>query len=245
MNNNLKYTIEIITNADKLIEAFSLRYNVYKKAFPSITANSKELYESDAFDCRSIHLGLYCENDTERKLAGYSRLVVPPFFSKRFFKMFVNCHPVYNYQLLNSATQNLPLVSVLPDANYYETINSYCNKLEFEKKVYFETSRFIISEQYRSLSISSFFVRGMMAIARSLQLEYSFFACYVSHSAFYKKVGLTPFSNLCPFDCKPYPDQQINLFGSDLTTKNCINSCYLRQLKQLESNGQISYYKAA
>lgn len=75
MNNPITYTMQIISAQEQLTEAFSLRYQIYKTAYPLLVAHHTDPYEWDAFDKRSIHVGLYCTSNNEKKLAGYCRLI--------------------------------------------------------------------------------------------------------------------------------------------------------------------------
>lgn len=241
MNNILKYRIEIITDADKLTEALSLRYKIYSNTFPLTTVNLNGPYESDEYDCRSIHLGLYCENAEEKKLVGYSRLIIPKFYTKHFIQLFINNHPLCNNEQYNYLHKSLPLFDMLPDLESVQKVKAYCKELESASKMYFEASRLIIDEQHRNLFIAAFFVNGMTATAKFFKLNYSFFACYISHATFYNKLGLTLFPGINQFNCKIYHHQKVNLFGTDLT----VNTCCLNQLRELEAKNQITFSRAA
>ncbi|MEO5570419.1 MAG: GNAT family N-acyltransferase, partial [Bacteroidia bacterium] len=84
METTLKYSVSIMTNPEQLTEALSLRYRTYKKVYPKITETLTQPYETDGFDTRSIHLGLYAERGGKKILAGYSRLIIPPVYENKY-----------------------------------------------------------------------------------------------------------------------------------------------------------------
>lgn len=243
MNSTLKYSVQLITNAEQLTKALNLRYRIYKKVYPKSTENLNQPYESDGFDIRSIHLGLYCENGNEKKLAGYCRLILPEFFQNDFSNLFVKHHPECMNVMQKSVTEKMAFIERLPHADC-ETINIFCNSLEAEKIIYAETSRFIIDEEHRSISLSSFFVSSMFAVCESLNIKYSFFTCTHHHVPFYSKYGLTLFPGITPFDNEVFGKQYV-IFGTDLNVANEKQTSIKTLKQQLESENQITFLKAA
>jgi hypothetical protein len=243
MSASLKYSVQIITDAEQLTEALNLRYRIYKKVYPKYNSNCDGPFESDSFDSRSIHLGLYCESGNEKKLAGYCRLIVPEYFADRFSGFLVKQHPEYLKVNQNSAGHRLCLIERLPDEDYGK-INSFCDSLEEKKIIYAETSRFIIEEEHRSISLSFFFVSSMMAICESLHIRYSFFTCTHHHVSFYKKFGLSLFPGIVPFDNEIFGMQYV-VFGTDLNVANAQQTTIKNLKLQLEQENRITYKRAA
>lgn len=242
MNTSLKYSVQLITDAALLTEALNLRYRIYKKVYPKSVEKLEQPYESDAFDSRSIHLGLYCENGIEKRLAGYCRLVLPLFCRDKFENLLVNEHAHYLNQSQNSK-EKLALIERLQYEDHIK-INSFCNSLEAENVIYAETSRFIIDEQHRSLSLSSFFVSSMFAVCESLNIKYSFFTCTHHHVPFYNKYGLTLFPGIAPFDNEVFGKQYV-VFGTDLNVANEIQTSIKILKLQLEEEKRITFRRAA
>lgn len=241
MNSSLTYSTQIITEADQLTEALSLRYKTYSKVYPKLTENSSRPYESDSFDSRSIHLGLYCENGIEKKLAGYCRLILPEYFESNFSNLLLKQHPEYLNEKRESAREKMALCERLPETDN-KKINSFCNTLETEKIIYAETSRFIIDEEHRSLSLSAFFVASMFAVCESLNIKYSFFTCTHHHVPFYSKYGLTLFPGIAPFDNEIFGTQYV-IFGTDLYVASEKQTSIKTLRMQLEVENQITFKK--
>jgi hypothetical protein len=244
MSASLKYSVQIMTDSHQLTEALSLRYRTYSKVFPKLTENLNRPYESDSFDARSIHLGLYSENGIEKKLAGYCRLIVPEFFEENFSNLLIKKHPKYLNKLQRSLAKKLAFIERLPGTDY-ERVNSFCNSLEEDKIIYAETSRFIIDENHRSISLSSFFVSSMFAVCESLKIKYSFFTCSCQgHAAFYSKYGLTPFPGIAPFQNEIFRTQLV-LFGTNLNVINEKKDSIETLKLQLEKENRITFKRVA
>jgi hypothetical protein len=243
MNTTLKYSVQVITYVEQLTEAFNLRYRIYKKVYPRLFRNDSPNFESDAFDARSIHLGLYCENRNEKKLAGYCRLILPEYFENDFADWLIKDYPEYIDGIQKSSKDKMAFIERLPKESY-ENINSFCTNLEMKRTVYAETSRFIIEEDHRSISLCYFFVSSMMAICQSLKIRYSFFTCTHHHISFYNKLGLTLFPDILPFDNEIFGKQYV-IFGTDLdiVNKNHISLKYFKL--QLEKEKKITIKKIA
>lgn len=243
MNTSLTYTVQIINEQEQLTEALSLRYRTYKKVYPKSTETCTRPYETDGFDSRSIHLGLYCENGSERKLAGYCRLVLPEYFESDFSNLLVKQHPEYLNGMQKAVTEKMALSERLSYEDS-EKINIFCNSLETEKIIYAETSRFIIDEEHRSMSLSAFFVSSMFAVCESLDIKYSFFTCTHHHVPFYSKYGLTLFPDIAPFDNEVFGTQYV-IFGTDLKVANAQQTTINTLKLQLEEENQITFRRAA
>ncbi|CAN5664635.1 hypothetical protein BH11BAC1_BH11BAC1_00110 [soil metagenome] len=242
MNTSLKYSVQIITDANQLNEALNLRYRVYRKTYPASIQDHNEPFESDRFDERSIHLGLYCENDNEKKLAGYCRLILPWFCSNDFKRVLIRQHSKYSVES-KMTKERLALMERLPE-NSLQKINSYCRALEQKNIAYAETSRFIIGEEHRSLSLTAFFVHSMFAVCESLNIKYSFFTCTHHHVPFYSKYGLSLFPGIAPYDNAVFGKQYV-IFGTDLNVENKIQNSIKTLRLQLEEEKQITFNKAA
>ncbi|MEO5572372.1 MAG: GNAT family N-acyltransferase [Bacteroidia bacterium] len=244
MENKLKYSVNIITDPEQSTEALNLRYRTYKRVYPKLLNPHNEPYESDSFDSRSIHLGLFCENGAEKKLAGYCRLITPPVFANKFSHLLLSEHPKYFKELHKETTDRIGLIERLPNPDFKLKIDSFCSNLESENIMYTETSRFIIDEDHRSISLSAFFVSSMIAVCNSLELRYNFFTCVNHHIAFYNRFGLTLFPGIEPFDNEVFGKQYV-IFGSDLSLANSFQSTIRTLRLQLEEENQISFMRAA
>ncbi|MEO8087964.1 MAG: GNAT family N-acetyltransferase [Bacteroidota bacterium] len=242
MNSSLKYSVQIITGANQLKEALNLRYRVYRKTYPALIQDHNEPFESDRFDERSIHLGLYCKNANEGKLAGYCRLILPRVYSNDFEEVLVKQHSKYSVES-KMTKERIALMERLPE-NSLQKVNSYCKDLEQKKIAYAETSRFIIEEEHRSLSLSAFFVHSMFAVCESLNIKYSFFTCTHHHVPFYSKYGLTLFPGIAPYDNAIFGKQYV-IFGTDLNVESKIQNSINTLRLQLEEEKQITFRKAA
>jgi hypothetical protein len=243
MKSSLKYSVQLISDTDQLTEALCLRYAVYSNVYPKVIENLDHPFESDAFDMRSIHLGLYCEDAGNRKLAGYCRLILPEYFENKFETLLIKQHPQYLSEVQNLASKKLPLIEWLPNKES-KTINSFCDTLESGRIIYVETSRFIIAEEHRSLSLSSFFVSSMFAVCESLNISYSFFTCTQHHVPFYSKYGLTLFPGIATFENEAFGKDYV-VFGTDLVAANAHQGSIKVFRKQLELERQITFSKAA
>lgn len=244
MNPSFKYSVQIITGTDQLTEALNLRYRVYKKVYPLLfdKENVEQKHESDEFDRRSVHLGLYCENDSEKKLAGYCRLILPEYIPDYFSNVLIEKHPLYLNASDFAGKGKMTFIKSLPEQNRH-TINSFCKSLEQREIIYAETSRFIIDEEHRSMSLSTFFVSGMFAICGSLNIKYSFFTCTYHHVAFYSKYGLTLFPGIGLYENKIFGE--LVIFGTDLGVANKFQTSINDLRLQLETEKCITYKKAA
>lgn len=243
MNTTLKYTVQIIKDAGQLTEAISLRYRTYKKTYPKLLENSTRLYESDVFDSRSIHLGLYCEAAFGKSLAGYCRLIIPEYFKDSYQQYLIKNHHLYPAKNSEIENERLALFQYTPN-NHSRVIKSFCRELEEKEQAYSETSRFIIDDEHRSLSLSAFFAHSMFAIATSLKMEFNFFSCDEHHAAFYKKNGLTMFPELEPYHNHIFQRNDC-IFGTDLNATNA-NQTIINPLKvQMEAENRITFRRAA
>ncbi|MEO5572371.1 MAG: hypothetical protein ABIS37_15685, partial [Bacteroidia bacterium] len=219
------------------------RYRTYKKVYPKITETLTQPYETDGFDTRSIHLGLYSETGNTKKLTGYCRLILPEAYQNLYSEYMIKSHYLYPSDFLKQSLDRMYFLKLTPSA-HQKTVNSYCRNLEETGKIYAETSRFIIEEAHRNLSLSAFFAQSMFAIAESLNMDYNFFSCNIHHSVFYKKYGLTPF--------EPAPNYQNDLFeredaifGTQLNITNT-SQAFIKILRlQLEEEQQTTFRRAA
>ena len=150
MKNFANYKVHIIDNAAQLTEALELRYKVYSNVYPKLFRNKTVTSEHDGFDRRSIHIGLYSELEGEKKLAGYCRLILPEFFKARFSNLLIAEHPFYRSEV---PVERMSVSARLPRQGSYEKIESLCRQFEQSDSVYIETSRFILAEEHRGLSL--------------------------------------------------------------------------------------------
>lgn len=216
MNQVNNYSIRIIKNENELTQAFALRYHVYKKTYPLCTAGLQQPFEIDEFDQLSIHIGLYKNEGKGDNLIGCSRFILPAAFANQFQHLQVNNHPFLKKDLKMSTTCKLAFSKRLPDA-LSERLNCFWNELEATNISYCEVGRFIISEEHRSISLSSFFVQGMFAICESLGIVYSFFTCSQHHISFYSRFGLKKFPGLEPYTDAIFGAGYAIVYGTDLS----------------------------
>lgn len=214
MENTNKYTLEIITDPTVLTECFELRYEIYSKAFPKSIKQTLNHMETDQFDHRSIHLGLFYESSGIRYLVGYSRFILPAVYKNKYRAYLITSHA--NYPIKNEMTADfdLHLMADLPQ-KYRSELSSFCYELKNQRKTFIETSRFIVREEHRGLAVSSFFTNSMMLIAKKLKVEYAFFSCSESHTPYYLRAGLTKFPGIETYVNQRFGDRFI-IFGTDL-----------------------------
>jgi hypothetical protein len=243
MDASLTYYVQIITNPSGLTGALNLRYRIYSKVYPKLIVNMNRPFESDAFDLRSIHLGLYCDNGKEKAIAGYVRLILPEYFVSDFSNLLIKQHPEYLNKKERLSKEKMALCERLPHSDK-KLIDSWCNSLEAKKIIYAETSRFIIDEAHRSMSLSAFFVSGMFAICDSLNIKYSFFTCTHHHVPFYRRYGLTLFPGIAPFYDRIFSSQYV-IFGTNLYVANESQTSVKNLRLQLEKEQRISFRRAA
>lgn len=243
MNSTLKYSVRLITEAEKLTEALNLRYKTYKNSYPKLVENTTRPFETDEFDRRSLHLGLYCENGEENILAGYCRLILPQLFENDFTPFLFKCHPEYTIKSKIVVKEKLAYFKYLPLKDF-KTINSFCSSLEEKKIVYSETSRFIVDDKHRSISLCSFFVSSLFAVCESLNIKYNFFLCSFHHAPFYSKSGLTLFPGIAPCNFNFSRDKQF-LFGTDLSLSNAKQPSIKTFKFEFEEKNKIVFRKAA
>jgi hypothetical protein len=245
MNPSLKYTVQIITSEEQLTGAFALRYRTYKKTYPNALKNLHHPFETDTYDKRSIHLGLYVEIGSEKILAGYSRLVIPRAYEEGFEEFYFRKHPLYFiHKVFNYGSENLPLINLLPDSSTKEIVKGFCCKQETSCKIYCETSRFIIDEEHRSLSLSAFFVSGMIAICHSLHIDYCFFQCDPHHVVFYKKFGIELFPGLENFDTYAF-GKRVVIFGAVIKALQLLQVPITVLSDQFVKEQRITFQRAA
>jgi hypothetical protein len=242
MNNLYKYSVEFITDKGALTEALCLRYNIYKTTFPLLTAHHMQPYEWDEFDVRSIHLGLYYNDNNNKKLAGYCRLVLPEFFINDFAYLLVTNHAGFNKNIY--IKERMVFMKQLVNDNDRNKINLFCSNLETLNKPYIETSRFMIDEEHRSAILSVFFVSGMIAASKYLDIHYCFFACRPHHIAFYNRFGFYIYPDLTPIDNEIYGRQYV-IFGTDFSVASSFENLIGDYQLQLEKENRISFRKAA
>lgn len=243
MKTNLRYTVEIITNADDLTEVFSLRYKVYRKEFPALTKHHKEPFEWDEFDIRSIHLGLYCENAEGKKLAGYCRLIIPMFFSESYSHFLINNSAKY---ILNkeASKEKLAFIKQLQCDEDHSKLNTLFKKLEAENKFYIEGSRLIIDDKHKNIQVFSFFMAAIFAIGKFLDVNYFFVSCAHHHAAFYKNLGM----DLLTFEVNYGTESNVKLlpvFGAFLNNLNLSQTPAERLYIQMHFEGCITLNIAA
>lgn len=123
-------------------------------------------------------------------------------------------------------------------------VESFCSSLEKRDLMYCETSRFIIDEQHRSLSLSAFFVSSMVAICNSINISYCFFQCDPHHTAFYKKFGIKLFPGLDSFETLCY-GKRVVIFGAVIEALQLYQSSIVQFTKQFLEERQISFSRAA
>jgi Acetyltransferase (GNAT) domain len=239
-----QYCIRIITDAEQLTEAFSLRYKVYEKTFPRCTAGLEQPFETDEFDCRSVHLGLYLDDATCNTLIGYCRLILPEVFALQYSGMLVKQHPLYPEQITNTSSDRISFVKRLP-ALYKEKLNSFWDDLELKELAYCETGRFIIGEKFRSISLSTFFVEGMFAIFQTIGGKYSFFTCTHHHIPFYSRFGFVPFPGLGIYDDETFESEMSVVFGTDISLISSQKPTITALVKQIENQQKICLRKVA
>ena len=197
------------------------------------------------FDSRSIHIGLFAENENERLLVGYSRLIIPPVFQSKFKDYCVKKHHMYLSETGNTGpTGKLALMNSLsiPDAS--TIVNDFCKELEDTNEVYCETSRFIIEKHHRSIGLSGFFVSSMIAISYSLNISYCFFQVDPHHIAFYKKFGINLFPNLDSFETQCY-GRRVVIFGAVINAMMLFQKSILPFTNQFAEKRQIAFNRAA
>lgn len=95
MDTALKYSVQLLDSVEQLSGAFQLRYKTYKVAYPNSITYSTYEFETDIYDPRSIHIGLFAASNTGKTMVGYSRLIIPPAFEKRFANLCFKNHPMY------------------------------------------------------------------------------------------------------------------------------------------------------
>ncbi len=245
MDSTLKYSVQIIRTEDRLTDAFALRYRTYKKVYPNALENLHIPFETDEYDKRSIHLGLYLETGSERILVGYSRLVMPMVYEHRFSDFYFRNHPLYFiHKYFSYGSENLPLINLLPHANSKDVIKRFCDSQEAGKQVYCETSRFIIDEGHRSMSLSAFFVSGMIAICHSFNIDYCFFQCDPHHVTFYKKFGIQIFPGLENFDTYAF-GKRVVIFGAVIKALKLLEVTITVLKGQFDNEDQITFRRAA
>ena len=243
MNTQFKYSIRLISTAAHLKEAFSLRYRVYQKYYPLLVAHHKKPCEWDVFDTRSIHLGLYCENKQVKKMVGYCRLIIPPRFSNVLFFLLMCKYPSC-LKITEEAAQKLAFIQQLQTVKDNTYIQSLCSSLEAENKLYCEASRLIIDEAHRSILLSSFFITGIFAIGKILDLKYFFISCTQQHAPFYKKFGLELLPCVAEYGTDLVKKPQV-VFGTYLDKLNLLNTTVENLKIQMQAYGKISFIKAA
>lgn len=244
MNSLLKYTVQILSS-DQLAEAFEFRYKAYKKSYPLAMENIRVQYETDIYDVRSIHLGLFASENGKKILAGYSRLVIPVCIEENYTHLFTKEHSYYSlHKEFNYGSETLPLLNFLPSLEAKEKVESFCNDLIKSNNSYCETSRFIIDEAHRSISLSAFFVSGMIAICHSLNISYCFFHCDPHHAAFYKKFGITVFPGLESYDVKVWGKRTV-IFGSVIKALHLFQKPLSVFSDQFEKEQIITFQRAA
>ena len=245
MNTQFQYTVQIIADVNQLSEALNLRYRVYKKAYPLLLGNNQgQEYETDEFDKRSVHLGLYYENNENKKLAGYCRFILPTKFSEHYSKILLKECPLYNKRMDNACAEKLAFIEKLPH-EHKEKVISFCNSLEERNVIYTETSRFIIEEEHSSILLASFFVLCMFTICDGLKIKYSFLSCPHHHAAFYKRFRLTPFQGLLPYNTETYATSHI-IFGTDLSVASTAFKSSIKKLQfQYKTNHMFYFSRVA
>lgn len=190
MENPTNYSLEIIVDPVLLTECFKLRYEIYLKTFPKAVRQTLNHVESDQFDHRSIHIGLFNEGRTGRSLVGYTRFILPEKYSGRYADYLIASHELYPITNVKAGANRLHLQEDLPP-KYQRLIESFCLGLVNQEKIFIETSRFIVRDNHRGLAVSSFFTKGMIFIAKKLKIDYAFFSCSESHMPYYLRSGLT------------------------------------------------------
>lgn len=243
MNPSLNYFVQIIKTEHQLTEAMELRYRVYKKTYPKIVEHLTQPYETDYFDSRSIHIGLYCNADGVTKLAGYCRLILPEYFKGGFDPFLVKSHPFYNYETFDVKHERFHFLKLLPFDKYNE-LNDYCKQMEAKNYQCTDVSRFLTDDEHRSISLTIFFAKSMFAIAQNAGIKFAFFSCDEHHAAFYKKLGLTLYEK--EYSClnKLFQRREV-IFGTDLSLSFSLQTSIKDLRLQLETKKQIIYKKAA
>jgi hypothetical protein len=210
----MKYSLEIITDPTLLTECFELRYEIYSKVFPKSVKHSLNHVESDEFDCRSIHLGLFCESLGARNLIGYCRFILPAIHINKYSDYLIRSHFNYPNKRLMTGEFELHFIEGLPQ-EYRNEIGSFCSELKNHRMTFIETSRFIVREEHRGLAVTSFFTSSMILIAKKLKIDYAFFSCSESHMPYYLRAGLTKFPDIEIYVNQRFGDRFM-VFGTDL-----------------------------
>ena len=240
MKSHSSYSAQIITDVNQLTEALNLRYRIYKKAYPLLLgSNPEQEYETDVFDKRSVHLGLYCENNEEKKLAGYCRFILPEKFSGQYTHLLLKECPLYQVASDKIFEEKLAFIEKLPDY-HKEKVITLCNSLEEKNVIYAETSRFIIEEEHSSILLTSFFVLCMFTLCDALKIKYSFLSCPQHHATFYKRFRLTPFESLLPYTTDIYASSHV-VFGTDLVVAGAGFQSSIKKL-QLQYRAKQMFY---
>ena len=154
----ITYSVRIISDAEELANAFRLRYRIYKTTYPKAVEMITEDFETDVYDLRSVHLGLYAESGNNSTLVGYTRLVIPQVFASQYDVLFFRQHPMYRIRKSCEQPERIAMLDGLDDLLVRGVVDSHCLTMERRNEVYCEISRFIIDNCHRSLSLATFFV---------------------------------------------------------------------------------------
>lgn len=213
-----KYSVHLITESDQLTKALSLRHNVNKNVNLKLREKTNRAFESDSFDNRSLHIGLYYNNGNKNELAGYCRLILPENFESDYLKLLISKNPENLKKCTESSDQKLACQELLT-IDDYELLNSFCMYLEDQKIVYSETSHFIVDEKHRNQTTCSLFVSYLFDISESLNIEYTFFSSSPQEVPLHSKYGLISFAGIKLLG-KNIQEENLFVFGINLKLAN-------------------------
>jgi hypothetical protein len=234
-------SLRIIQNEQQITEALQFRFRIYRKVFPKCVEGLAEPFESDLYDTRSIHLGMY-GNDTN-KLIAYCRMILPPAYQSQFSQWMVKQHPKFmKLHAGLSKTQRLAFINHITPHGVRAKINSYCKSLEKNNDTYIEMSRLIIDEEYRSIALSTFFISGVIAVCNSLNISYTLFTCDHHHQSFYQKFGLNRYKDIEPF-YTDFWNRRVVFYGSELDISPEFKEPVALLRQQFENGQQITFQK--
>lgn len=218
MHSTQKFSVQLITESELLKDALRFRNKTKKPTNQNIQENADHHFESDAFDRRSLHIGLFYNNGVKKELAGYCRMIFPKFVTCDYLNFLIDNAPDFIKRPKFHSSEKLACIENL---NIEDTalINSFCLSLEKEEIVYTETSHFIVDAKHCTQKTCSFFVSNLFAICNSLSIDYNFISCYPQDVLFYSNCGLILFAGIKLLG-KDVSGQNLFVFGTNLKLAN-------------------------
>lgn len=215
MTTQARYVVRIIKDENQLTEAMKLRCRTYAKTYPKAVEHCTSGYESDEFDHRSIHLGLYYEVAGECTLAGYCRMILPPALAKDFEQWLITAHPLYPSAISSECDEDkLPIIKNLLDKEKQQTIISIVRDWENQNEAYAEMSRMIIDEEHRSLALATFFTESFYAVSQSIRVRQHLFVTDDQHTSFFSRFGLNLMEGMNNVEFKVWGNRHSCVNGS-------------------------------